>query len=148
MEPNKENKQVDSKDSMSEDDFDMSHFSDKGESLATSWAKRFGLLIFEIVKVVLISLAIILPIRLWLVQPFYVEGASMEPNFYDSEYLIINEISYRFENPQRGEVIIFRNPKKDDSNSPPMPAGSIRIYATNYNILRIQNGMGGLAYSN
>ena len=94
-----------------EDDFDMSHFSDKGEGIATSWAKRFGLLIFEIVKVVLISLAIILPIRLWLVQPFYVEGASMEPNFYDSEYLIINEISYHFENPQRGEVIIFRNPK-------------------------------------
>lgn len=111
MKSKKENQQVDNNNPMSEDDFDMSHFSDKGEGIATSWAKRFGLLIFEIVKVVLISLAIILPIRLWLVQPFYVEGASMEPNFYDSEYLIINEISYHFENPQRGEVIIFRNPK-------------------------------------
>ena len=111
MESKKENKRVDDRNSMSEDDFDMSNFSDKGESMATSWAKRFGLLVFEVVKVVLISLAIILPIRLWLVQPFYVEGASMEPSFYDSEYLIINEISYRFENPQRGEVIIFKNPQ-------------------------------------
>jgi signal peptidase I len=111
MESNKGNKQADNQNSMSEDDFDMSHFSDKGESIATSWAKRFGLLVFEVVKVVVISLAIILPIRLWLVQPFYVEGASMEPSFYDSEYLIINEISYRFEEPQRGEVIIFRNPQ-------------------------------------
>ncbi len=111
MESKLKNKQTDSKNSMSEDDFDMSHFSDKGESMATSWAKRFGLLVFEIVKVVLISLAIILPIRLWLVQPFYVEGASMEPSFYDSEYLIINEISYRFEDPERGQVIIFKNPQ-------------------------------------
>lgn len=111
MKSKQENKQADNQNSMSADDFDMSHFSDKGESVATSWAKRFGLLIFEVVKVVLISLAIILPIRLWLVQPFYVEGASMEPNFYDSEYLIINEISYRFEDPQRGEVIIFKNPQ-------------------------------------
>ena len=65
-----------------ENDFDMSHFSeDDDEGAVSSWAKKFGLLVFEVVKVVLISLAIILPIRLFLVQPFYVDGASMEPNF-------------------------------------------------------------------
>lgn len=96
--------------SLPKQDFDLSHFSEEGDP-SSSWAKRFGLLLFEIVKVVLISLAIILPVRLFLVQPFYVEGASMEPNFYDKEYLIINEISYRFSEPVRGEVIIFKNPK-------------------------------------
>jgi len=35
----------------------------------------------------------------------------MEPNFYQNEYLIIDEISYRFNEKQRGEVIIFKNPK-------------------------------------
>ena len=44
--------------------------------------------------------------------------------------------------------IEFRNPQENDSNAPPMPGGAIRIYAVNYNVLRIQNGMGGLAYSN
>lgn len=91
--------------------YDMSHFSEGGESLVATWAKRVGLLVFEVVKVVVISLAIILPIRLFLIQPFYVEGASMEPNFYDKEYLIIDEISYRFNEPQRGEVVIFKNPQ-------------------------------------
>ena len=96
----------------SEDDLDMSNFSEDYEETGIAvWAKKFGLLVFEVVKVVLISLAIILPIRLFLVQPFYVEGASMEPNFYDKEYLIIDEISYRFNEPQRGEVVIFKNPK-------------------------------------
>jgi signal peptidase I len=45
-----------------------------------------------------------------LVQPFIVKGASMEPNFHDREYLIINEIEYRFDDPVRGEVIILKDP--------------------------------------
>src|SRR3989344_5446608 len=67
--------------------------------------------VWELVKVVLISLAIIIPVRYFLIQPFYVKGASMEPNFQDHEYLIIDEISYRFRTPERGEVIVIRNPQ-------------------------------------
>ncbi len=65
----------------------------------------------EIVKVIVISLAIIIPIRYFLIQPFYVKGASMEPNFYDREYLVIDELSYRFSEPQRGDIIVFRYPR-------------------------------------
>lgn len=56
-------------------------------------------------------MAIILPVRYFLIQPFYVKGASMEPSFHDHEYLIIDEISYRFEEPQRGQVVVFRYPR-------------------------------------
>lgn len=35
----------------------------------------------------------------------------MEPNFHNGEYLIINEIEYRFESPERGDVIVFKYPK-------------------------------------
>lgn len=73
--------------------------------------KRFFIFMWEILKVVAISLAIILPVRYYLIQPFYVKGASMEPNFHDHEYLIIDEISYRFREPQRGEIIVFRYPR-------------------------------------
>ncbi|MFA5155091.1 MAG: signal peptidase I [Patescibacteria group bacterium] len=73
--------------------------------------KKFFLFVWEITKVVAISLAIILPVRYFLIQPFYVKGASMEPNFHDHEYLIIDEISYRFESPRRGQVIVFRYPR-------------------------------------
>src|SRR3989338_4671042 len=70
-----------------------------------------GEFIVELVKVVLISLVIILPVRYYLVQPFYVKGASMEPTFLDHEYLLIDEISYRFEKPERGAVVVFRYPR-------------------------------------
>jgi len=67
--------------------------------------------IWETVKVVVISLAIIIPIRYFLVQPFFVKGASMEPTFEDGNYILIDEISYRFENPKRGDVVVFRYPE-------------------------------------
>jgi signal peptidase I len=73
--------------------------------------KKFLLFIWEIAKVVAISLAIILPVRYYLIQPFYVKGASMEPTFHDHEYLIIDEISYRLTPPARGQVIVFRYPR-------------------------------------
>jgi len=65
---------------------------------------------WDILKIVIIALAIIVPIRYFLIQPFFVNGASMDPNFLDGDYLIIDEISYRFNEPQRSDVIIFRYP--------------------------------------
>lgn len=67
--------------------------------------------IWELAKVIIISLAIIIPVRVFLVQPFFVRGASMEPNFRDGQYLIINEINYRFSAPLRGDVVVFRYPQ-------------------------------------
>ena len=65
---------------------------------------------WETVKIVIISLVIILPIRYWLVQPFFVKGASMESNFEDGDYIFVDELSYNFGHPTRGDVVIFRYP--------------------------------------
>lgn len=81
------------------------------ERVVPTFSKSFLSFLSEIVKVVLISVAIIVPIRYFLIQPFYVKGASMEPTFHDNEYLIIDEISYRFRQPQRGEVVVLKNPR-------------------------------------
>ena len=71
------------------------------------------LFLWEIAKIVLISLAIIVPIRYFVMQPFFVRGASMEPTFRGGDYLIINEIGYRISEPKRGDVIVFRPPQND-----------------------------------
>jgi signal peptidase I len=73
--------------------------------------RRVLAFILDLVKIVLISLAIIVPVRYFLNQPFYVKGASMEPSFYDHEYLIIDEISYRFRAVERGDIVVFKYPK-------------------------------------
>ncbi len=65
----------------------------------------------EILNFALVALLIVLPIRMFVAQPFIVSGASMESTFSTGQYLIVDQISYRFEEPTRGEVIIFRYPK-------------------------------------
>ena len=65
----------------------------------------------ELIKFTFLAVVIVVPIRTFIAQPFIVSGASMDPTFWDGEYLIVDEISYRFEEPKRGEVVIFKYPK-------------------------------------
>ena len=79
--------------------------------VATKSLAAVGLFFLELVKIALLALVTILLIRYYLFKPFYVKGASMEPNFYEKEYLIIDEITYRLRSPERGEVVVFRYPE-------------------------------------
>jgi len=65
---------------------------------------------WEIARFAIIALIIVLPVRWFIAQPFIVSGASMQDTFHDKEYLIVDQLSYRFEEPSRGDVIIFRYP--------------------------------------
>lgn len=69
-----------------------------------------GEFVWEVVKIVILAFAIVVPIRWFLFQPFVIDGSSMEPNFYEADYLIVDELSYRLREPERGEVIVFKYP--------------------------------------
>jgi signal peptidase I len=69
-----------------------------------------GAFIWDLIKFCLIALAIVLPFRLFIAQPFIVSGQSMYPTFDDGQYLIVDELTYRLEDPKRGDVIIFHFP--------------------------------------
>jgi len=53
---------------------------------------------------------IVIPFRMFVAQPFVVSGDSMVPTFENGEYLIVDQLSYRLSEPQRGDVAIFRYP--------------------------------------
>lgn len=65
---------------------------------------------WELVRFAFFALIIVIPIRIFIAQPFIVSGSSMVPTFEDGQYLIIDEISYRLNDPQRDDVIVFRYP--------------------------------------
>lgn len=65
----------------------------------------------ELVRFAIIAILIVIPIRMFVAQPFIVSGASMDDTFHDGEYLIVDQVSYYFEEPQRGDVIVFKYPK-------------------------------------
>ncbi|MDO8591152.1 MAG: signal peptidase I [bacterium] len=75
-----------------------------------NFLKSFFEFSWDIVKVAVIALILAGLVRYFLVQPFFVEGASMEPNFETGEYLLIDELSYYFREVKRGEVIVFHYP--------------------------------------
>lgn len=64
----------------------------------------------ELVETVVLTLVIFFLIRT-VVQNFRVDGMSMEPNFQDGQFLLINKLSYRLGDPQRGDVIVFHYPR-------------------------------------
>jgi len=73
--------------------------------------KEFTIFLLDALKILLIALAIVIPVRMLLFQPFVVKGNSMEPNYHSADYLIIDEVSFKMRSPQRGEVIVFNYPK-------------------------------------
>jgi signal peptidase I len=66
--------------------------------------------IWETIKFIALAALIVIPIRLYVFQPFIVSGESMYPTYQNTDYLIIDELSYRFNEPKRGDVIVFRYP--------------------------------------
>lgn len=75
--------------------------------------KQFFSSILEIVEITAVAFAAVFLIRTYLVQPFLVSGSSMVPNFSDGDYLLIDELTYHFRAPERGEVVVFRYPKNE-----------------------------------
>ncbi len=66
--------------------------------------------ILETIKFIAISIAIVIPIRMFIAQPFIVSGESMFPTFKNGQYLIIDELSYNIGEPHRGDVVVFKYP--------------------------------------
>jgi signal peptidase I len=65
----------------------------------------------ETLKLVILALVVVIPFRIYIAQPFIVEGASMDPTFKTGQYLIVDKLTYQFSEPERGSVLIFRYPK-------------------------------------
>lgn len=89
----------------------MDESENKPNNQLASGAISFFAFIWDFVKVVIIALAIILPVRYFVFQPFIVSGSSMEPNYTNGQYLVVDEISYRFTKPERGQVLVLKYPK-------------------------------------
>ncbi len=65
----------------------------------------------ELLKFIVVAAVIVIPIRFFVAQPFIVSGESMHPTFENGQYLVVDELSYRFVPPAHGDVIIFKYPR-------------------------------------
>lgn len=63
----------------------------------------------ELIETVVLSLVIFLLIR-QVVQNYRIESHSMQPNYYEGEFILVNKLAYRLGSPERGDVLVFHNP--------------------------------------
>lgn len=75
--------------------------------------KRLGAFLVDILQIVIFAVSIFLFIYLLVLQPHRIKGSSMEPNFHDKQYLLTDKVSYRFGDPKRGDVVVFKAPPDD-----------------------------------
>ena len=67
-------------------------------------------LLKDLFTLTLLIVLVVIPIRIFIVSPFVVDGESMHPTFTNLDYLIVDEFLYYFNAPERGDVIVFRYP--------------------------------------
>lgn len=70
----------------------------------------------DTVQTIVIAGIIFVAVYAFLFQPHEVIGDSMFPNFKNNEFVITDKISYRFRDPERGEVIVFKSPSDQEKD--------------------------------
>jgi len=101
------------------------------ESASAAIPKKSGAVgeMFEVVKTVLVALAIALVLRVVFFQPFTIPSASMEPNLYEGDYIVVSKYAYGWSHhsipfspplfhgriferaPKRGDIVVFKLPR-------------------------------------
>ncbi len=93
-----------------------------------------------------VALGLALFIRFFVAAPYVVAGASMEPNFHDWQYLIVDRVTYHFQEPQRGDIIIFDLPQNTSraliKRVIGLPGETVVISGQNVNIINAQHTEG------
>ena len=132
------------------------NFRSMNENLSTNKAveqpqSKKGVSFFmEILKFAIIASVIVVPLRLYIAQPFVVSGASMDPTFETGEYLIVDQLSYHFEAPKRESVIVFRYPNDKTKffikRIIGLPGETVEMHGTQVTIKNVENPKGILLH--
>jgi len=77
----------------------------------TNLKKNIAIYIILIIITVVVSLVIIVPTRIFVIEPFYNKGDAMVPTYQDKDYLLIKKFDKNYE---RGAIVVFKNPKKPE----------------------------------
>ncbi len=72
----------------------------------TSWKD----VLKEVVIFAVIAFGIVLPFRIYIAEPYLVDGRSMDPTFATGDYLIVDKLSYEIGSPARNSVVVFKYP--------------------------------------
>lgn len=94
--------------------YEVAEKEETGKEKITGILGSIGTFIYSFIETVVIALVIAVVLYLFIMTPHEVLGNSMHPTYKNGEYLMANKLSYRFGEPQRGDVIIFQYSETQD----------------------------------
>lgn len=80
-----------------------------GASGSPSFGARLARLLVELLQTLVVSSIIFLAVN-FVTARIRVEGSSMEPSLHDGELVVVSRLAYRWNQPQRGDIVVFRFP--------------------------------------
>lgn len=91
---------------------------EKNDSLTPETTKKINwkAILKEVVIFGIIALGVVLPFRMYIAEPYLVDGRSMDPTFATGDYLIVDKLTYRHKIPERNSVIVFKYPLDTSKN--------------------------------
>jgi signal peptidase I len=72
-----------------------------GEAPSTSKILR------DWIFVIVVALGAAMLVRVFVLQQFYISGPSMETSLFQDDRVLVNKLSYRFQDVNHGDVIVF-----------------------------------------
>jgi signal peptidase I len=88
--------------------YESSESSSNAKVKATEVLASIGAFIYSFIETVVVALVLAVVLYLFIMTPHQVVGNSMHPTYKNGEYLMANKITYKFAEPQRGDVVIFK----------------------------------------
>jgi signal peptidase I len=70
--------------------------------------------LMEIMETIVFIGSLFIAVYMFILQPNQIKGVSMEPTFFDKEYIFTSKFTYKIRDPQRGDVVVFHSPKNPD----------------------------------
>ena len=115
-------------------------------SSPTSFLKSFFIFIWDLAKIFVVALVIIVPFRTFVAEPFVVSGNSMLPNFHNKDYLVVDRLSYRASVVKRGDVIVLRPPQRQGEffikRIIGLPGETVKVFQGQVYVINEQNPQG------
>jgi signal peptidase I len=73
--------------------------------------KRLSAFFLDISEVIVFAVGIFFSVYLLIMRPHKIDGQSMMPNYLNAEYLLTEKVTYYFNKPQRGDVVVLKPPQ-------------------------------------
>lgn len=95
----------------------------KGESASSPLSNRKKRLrrqvtIRNFLEAITVALLIALVLRIWVVQSYRITSGSMEDTLLVGDCVLVNKLVYDFNQPSRGDVVVFKYPHQDNQMNP------------------------------